>query len=130
MKQTLLQEKYPVFTLELGKDETTGSSVDAIIEFLKARIDEAPEAVYIGVFDHYAHTQSLPQGEIAPEILDAKNLIFCFGIKLPSPAVLALRPRSIGVAELADRFVVTFMEAPMPAANQAMENWVKALKNR
>lgn len=130
MKQTLFQEKYPVFTLELGKDETTGTSVDAIIDYLKARIAEHPAAVYIGVFDHYAHTKSLPGGEIAPELLDAKNLIFCFGTKLPNPGVLAVRPRSIGIAELADKFIITFMEAPMPHANQAMEAWVKALKNK
>jgi len=130
MKLSLFQEKYPVFTVELSKDETTGTSVDAIIEFLKARIDETPDAVFIAVFDHYAHTKSLPEGEIAPDILDAKNLIFCFGVKLPNPAVLAVRPRSIGIAEMADKFVITFMEAPMPRANQAMESWVKALKNK
>lgn len=130
MKQTLFQEKYPVFTLELGKEETSGTSVDAIIDFLKARISENPNAVFIGVFDHYAHTTSLPEGEIAPEILDAKNLLFCFGTKLPNPGVLAVRPRSIGIAELADKFIITFMEAPMPLANQAMESWVKALKNK
>lgn len=130
MKLSLFQEKYPVFTVELSKDETTGTSVDAIIEFLKARIDETPDAVFIAVFDHYAHTKSLPEGEIDPEILDAKNLIFCFGVKLPNPSVLAVRPRSIGIAELADKFVITFMEAPMPRANQAMETWVKALKNK
>lgn len=130
MKLSLFQEKYPVFTVELSKEETTGTSVDAIIEFLKARIDETPDAVFIAVFDHYAHTKSLPEGEIAPEILDAKNLLFCFGVKLPSPAVLAVRPRSIGIAEMADKFVITFMEAPMPRANQAMESWVEALKNK
>lgn len=130
MKQTLFQEKYPVFTLELGKEETSGTSVDAIIDFLKARISENPNAVFIGVFDHYAHTKSLPEGEIAPEILDAKNLLFCFGTKLPNPGVLAVRPRSIGIAELADKFIITFMEAPMPLANQAMESWVKALKSK
>ena len=122
MKLSLFQEKYPVFTAELSKNEATGTSVDAIIDFFKA--------VYIGVFDHYTHTKSLPDGEIAPEILDAKNLIFCFGTKLPNPGVLAVRPRSIGIAELADKFIITFMEAPMPMANQAMESWVKALKNK
>lgn len=130
MKLSLLQEKYPVFTAELSKDETSGTSVDAIIDFFKARIAEHPAAVYIGVFDHYTHTKSLPDGEIAPEILDAKNLIFCFGTKLPNPGVLAVRPRSIGIAELADKFIITFMEAPMPMANQAMESWVEALKNK
>jgi hypothetical protein len=40
---------------------------------------------------------------------------------------MAVRPRSIGVVEKADRFVVPFLEAPMPLANAAMEGWVKAL---
>lgn len=130
MKQSLFQEKYPVFTLELNKDETSGTSVDAIIEYFKARIDENHDAKFIAVFDHYAHTKSLPEGEIAPEILDAKNLIFCFGVKIPTPGVLAVRPRSIGVVELADKFIITFMEAPMPRANNAMESWAKGLKNK
>lgn len=43
---------------------------------------------------------------------------------------MAVRPRSIGVVDLGDRFVVTFMEAPMPPANEAMEAWAKSLRNR
>jgi hypothetical protein len=39
---------------------------------------------------------------------------------------MAVRPRSIGVVEKADRFVITFLEAPMPLANAAMDGWVKA----
>jgi hypothetical protein len=61
---------------------------------------------------------------------DAKNLVFCFGIKLPNPAVMAVRPRSIGVTQTARGFVVNFMEAPMPKANTAMEAWALSLKNR
>ena len=81
------------------------------------------------MFDHYSHTSSLPEGEIAPEIKDAKNLVFCFGIKLPGPQVMAVRPRSIGVTELEDKFIVNFMEAPMPIANTTMEAWAKSIKN-
>ena len=40
---------------------------------------------------------------------------------------LAVRPRSIGVAEMADSFVVSFLEAPNPEANAAMESWVKGI---
>lgn len=130
MKNTLLNETYPVFSLELGKDETRLSSVDAIIDYLTVKVGEHPVAQFIAVFDHYAHTRSLPEGEIAPAITAAKNLVFCFGTKLPSPQVMAVRPRSIGVADIGDRFVITFMEAPMPPANQAMESWVLSLRNR
>jgi len=127
MKQSLFQEKYPVFTLELEKSETPCRSVDEIIDRLKGEVEADPHTTFIAVFDHYAHTRSLPDGEIAPEIRAAKNLVFCFGIKLPGPQVMAVRPRSIGVTELEERFIINFMEAPMPIANTKMERWVKAL---
>ncbi len=130
MKQSTLQEKYPIYTLELEKSETTFAGVDAILDCLKAQIDAHPVATFIATFDHYAHTQGLAEGEIAPEILDAKLIVFCFGSKLPAPGVMAVRPRSIGVTELADRFVINFLEAPMPLANDAMESWAKSLRNR
>ena len=129
MKQTMLQEKYPVFVAEIGKDETTCRTIDDIVEHLKARIAENKKVQFFGVFDHYAHTQRIG-GEIAAGIQAAVDVIFCFGFALPNPQVLAVRPRSIGVADLGDRFVASFMEAPMPPANQAMESWVKGLRNR
>lgn len=130
MKQTMLQEKYPVFTLELDKQETSHTSVDGIIEYLKGKVEEHPVARFIAVFDHYTHTDGLENGEIAENIKDAKNLVFCFGIKLPNPDVMAVRPRSIGVTDLGDKFVINFMEPPMPVATEAMESWVKSLKDK
>lgn len=127
MKQTMLQEKYPVYTLELTKSETKHKDCDEIIAFLKARVDEHKVACYIAEFDHYAHTSTLEEGEIQEGIIAAKNIVFCFGIKLPKPEMMAVRPRSIGVVEYEDRFVISFLEAPMPIANQAMESWAKAI---
>jgi len=66
-------------------------------------------------------------GEVNKDIKAAKNLICCFGKVLPKPEVLAVRPRSIGVAELESAFVISFLEAPNPDANKAMESWVKGL---
>jgi len=129
LKQITVLEKYPVFTLEVGKNETSYKNVDAILAYLKEKIDTHPVAVYIGEFDHYAHTNSLSEGEIAEDIKDAKNIICCFGKKLPKPVVLAVRPRSIGVADMGDGFVVSFLEAPNPEANSAMEDWVKSIVN-
>ena len=129
MKQTLLQEKYPVYTLEVSKSETRYPDVDAIIDYLRDCVETHDIAALIGEFDHYAHTKALPMGEIAEEIQAAKHLVFCFGTKLPNAQVMAVRPRSIGVADLGDRFVLSFLEAPMPLANDAMEGWVKALVN-
>ena len=57
-------------------------------------------------------------------------MIFCFGFALPNPQVLAMRPRSIGVADLGGKFVLSFMEAPMKPANEAMEALVKGLRDK
>ena len=54
------------------------------------------------MFNHYSHTNGLEGGEIADEIIDAKNVLFCFGTKLPKAEMLSLRPHSIGIAETTD----------------------------
>lgn len=130
MKQTLLQERYPIYCLELDRSETSYGSVDEIMDYLKGCIEGHEAACFIADFDHYAHTRSLPQGSIGEGILAARNLVFCFGIALPDAHLLAVRPRSIGVAEITEGFLITFMEAPMPVANTAMETWTKGLRNR
>jgi hypothetical protein len=130
MKQITVMEKYPVYTIRIDKSETSYQNVDEVLAYLKEQIEAHPIATYIGQFDHYAHTASLESGEISEDIKDAKNLICCFGKVLPKPEVLAVRPRSIGVAEMEDAFVVSFLEAPNPDANTAMEQWVKRLANQ
>lgn len=130
MKQTLLQEKYPIYILGLDKEETSYRNVDDIIAYFRQKIELHPGAVLIGEFDNYAHTSSLPEGKIDEEITAAKNIVFCFGKKLMNPEILAVRPRSIGVIEMNDHFVISFLEAPNPVANDAMESWTLALKNR
>ena len=127
MQQMTVLEKYPVYSMEITKDEMTYKSVDEILAYLKKQIETHPIAIYIGEFDHYTHTSSLAEGKISDAIKNAKNIICCFGKELPKPEVLAVRPRSIGVAEMADSFVVSFLEAPNPAANAAMESWVKGI---
>lgn len=129
MKQKILMEKYPVFELEIGFNESSFKSVDEVFGFLKSKIDEHPVAKYITIFDHYTHTKSLADGSLSEDIKDAKNIIFCFGKELPKPEMLAIRPRSIGVAQMSDKFVVSFMEAPNPVANSAMESWAKGIAN-
>ncbi len=128
MKQTLLLEKYPVYSLQVGKQETTKRSIDEIVDYFKRHIESHPVARFIAVFDHYAHTRGLADGFIDDEILDARDVIFCFGLAIPGPEVMAVRPRSIGVVERESDYVISFMEAPMPMANSAMEAWAKGLK--
>lgn len=126
MKQKVFKEKYPIYCLEFTKEESKFDSVPGILDFLQSQVENHPKAAFIARFDHYSHTQSI-DGEINPEIKDAQNLILCFGMQLPSADPVAVRPRSIGATDLGDRFVVNFMEAPNPIANDVMEGWVKRL---
>jgi hypothetical protein len=127
MRLSIFKEKYPVYSYEIAKNETTKQSVDEIIAYYKEKIDAHPVATYIATFDHYTHTSSLAEHHIHPEIKDVKNIIFCFGAEIPTTKVAAVRPRSIGVSEMEDRFVIDFMEAPNEKANEFMQAWTKAL---
>jgi hypothetical protein len=129
MKQLHFQEKYPITVVDVAKSETRFETVDAIAGYFRTCMANTPRVAYIGTFDHLAHTRAIG-GEINPGIQAAVNVLFCFGHALPNPQVLAVRPRSIGIADLGDRFVVSFMDAPMKPANDAMQAWALALKNR
>jgi len=127
MKEITVLEKYPVLTIEISKKETKYKNIDEIFAYFKMQIEVHPIATYIGEFDHYKHTTGLKEGKMSEKILDAKNLLCCFGKVLPKPEVLAVRPRSIGVAEMKESFVISFMEAPNPDANTAMKKWVEGI---
>jgi hypothetical protein len=127
MKKTIFMDKYPVYTLELDKKEVAQTTVNQIIEYFKEKIDTHKIAQFIAVFDHYTHTKNL-NGEIAPQILDAQNIVFCFGPAIPNTKILAARPRSIGIAELKDKFIIEFIEAPKEQLHELMESWAKSLK--
>ncbi len=128
MKQTVLRESFPVYVLEIDREETPFESVDAVCGYFRDCIEAHPSAVFIADFDHLRHTRSLPDGRVGEGIRAARNLVFCFGITLPNPQALAMRPRSIGIAETDDGFVITFIESPMPVANAAMEDWALRLR--
>lgn len=129
MRQYMLMEKYPVFDLTIPMAETSCASLDDVVAKLREKIDAHPKAAHIATFDHYAHTQSIG-GSIDASIKGAKNIVFCFGVALPNAHVLAVRPRSIGVADLGDAFHITFLEPPMEMATKEMEAWCKALADR
>jgi hypothetical protein len=129
MKQSILMEKYPIFDMDLDKGETSCDSVDAVITALKEKIDAHPKVAFIGIFDHYSHTKSI-DGAIAETIKDAKNILFCFGVALPNPHVLSVRPRSIGVADMGNHFHISFLEPPMEMATKEMENWCRGLMDK
>ena len=128
MKQVTFKEKYPIWTIEFKKDEIKQKSVSEILEYFKTKIDAHPVATFIATFDHYTHTRSLSEHSINPDIKDIQNIIFCFGKEIPVSKVAAVRPRSIGVCEMPDSFIIEFMEAPNETANSFMEEWAKSLK--
>lgn len=130
MQQSFTREAYALFSLEIGKSETTFTSVGQILDYFKSCVEADPIATFIAIFDHYAHTRELPNGQIHDDIQAAGNIIFCFGLTLPTPQAMAVRPRSIGVVELPEKFYITFLEAPMPVANTAMEHWARSIQNR
>ena len=127
MKKTIFMDKYPVYSLELLKTEVEVKNVPEITEYFKTKIEAHPIAKFIAIFDHYTHTKSL-DGPMLDGLQDAQNIIFCFGPAIPSTKILAARPRSIGVCELEDRFVIDFLEAPKEQLHDLMESWAKALK--
>jgi hypothetical protein len=57
-------------------------------------------------------------------MISGKILLFCFGQNLPKPQAMAVRPRNIAIAEFEDKFVVSFLEAPMEKANTKKINWI------
>jgi hypothetical protein len=129
MKQKIFKDKYHIFEIEYKKSELNFKNIDEIISALKSKIDEHPVLAFIAIFDQYKHTSSLKDSEINPKIKAAKNIVFCFGKELPTPEVLAVRPRSIGVCETQDSFILNFLEAPNEMANKTMEEFVKSLAN-
>jgi hypothetical protein len=127
MKRTILLDTHPMYSCEILKKETTKQNTNDIIEHFKRKIEENPEAGFITVFDHYQHTQSLG-GEILENIIDAKNLIFCFGHTIKNMEILAFRPKSIAICETEESFVLEFLETPRPEVNAWMQSWIEEIK--
>ena len=128
MEKILLMEKYPVYIKEIKKSETSFRSCDEIINYLKESIKNHKIATFIAIFDHLSHTKSLKEGKVDEDMIAAKDIVFCFGKELLKAQVLGVRPRSIGVCEYEDRFIISFMEAPNPEGNASMIEWVENLK--
>lgn len=126
MKKTILMDKYPIFSLELLKEEVEVKNAQEVVTYFKEKIETHPIATFITVFDHYAHTRNL-DGKILEGLIDAQNVLFCFGSAIPNTKILAVRPRSIGICEFNDKFVIDFLEVPNEELHELMENWAKAL---
>ena len=64
----------------------------------------------------------------ADEINAAKHVLFCVANAIPNPLIAAVRPRAVSVVELADKFVISYLEAPVEQVNQVMADWVGSLR--
>jgi len=123
MEFEIFKEKFPIYTATKPKTK----SMDEVIAYFKEKIDAHPVAVFITVFDHYAHTSAKENAVIAEGIEDVKNVVFCFGKEIPNAKVPAVRPRSIAITQTQDSFIIALMEAPNEALTQTMIEWVKEL---
>ncbi len=129
MEKINYKKKYPVYVKKVKKEECKLKHGDEICMSIIEEINRHPFAMYIGIFDHFTHTKSIHNCEIAENIQDAKNILFCFGKKLPEPEILAARPRSIGVCETKTHFVISFLEAPNQELTKLMVKWIEKLLN-
>ncbi len=126
MEKTLFLDQYPIHTLTLKKEGLRYQHMSQIVDYFKEKINTDPVAHFIAIFDHYAHTKALG-GEMMEGLKDVQNVIFCFGKAIPNTKIVAVRPRSIGICEFEDRFVIEFMEAPKEEIHTVMQLWTKAL---
>jgi len=126
MTRSILLDTHPMYAIEILKSETDVSNISEIVKYFKVKIEENSEAVFITVFDHYAHTKQL-NGKILDTTLDAKNLIFCFGHTIKNIEILAFRPKSIAMIETQNSFILEFLETPRPEVNAWMQSWIKGL---
>ncbi len=128
MEKMIFMDKYPIYETIISKANTQYKSVESVMDYLKAKIENDSVAAYIAQFDPYAHTLSLG-GEIDPTIIEAKEIIFCFGQKLPNATIVAVRPRAIGIVDRGEDLVINFMEAPNEPSTNTMIAWIEELKN-
>ncbi len=126
MTKSNFLDKFPVLSLEVAKANSKFNSTHEIVEFFKSKIESHPVASFIAVFDHFSHTKKLG-GAMVDGLIDAKNVVFCFGQAIPTTKILALRPRSIGISEFNDKFAIDFMEAPKEDLTLLMQEWAKEI---
>lgn len=128
MKSILLKEKYPIYTLEIFKNEIKYKDINSIIKFLKNKIEENPVATFIAEFDQLAHSRA-NNGTAQEGMINAKNIIFCLGIDIPSSKVMAVKPRAIGISEFEEHFELGILEVPNEEGHITLQNWIKDIQN-
>ena len=129
MKQVQMLDKFPVYTMDILKTETLYKTADEILEALISKIESHPTGSIISIFDHYGHVDAQKDSVIDSSILDSKSIIFCLASAIPNAMIGALRPRTIAINELEDKYVLNFLEAPMEGPTKIMQEWVTGIKN-
>lgn len=127
MQRITVEGRHPVWVEEIAKADTPWRDVDEIAAVLQARIHRHDGSAFIGVFDHYG--LNLRIGEALPFAMqDAKAILFCPGTRLLNPVLLALCPCAVGVADMGNRFVISFPDAPLVSLTETLAQWVEYLR--
>ncbi|MDD5404621.1 MAG: hypothetical protein PHZ14_08815 [Sulfuricella sp.] len=127
MQRITVDGHYPVWVEEIAKADTPWHDVDEVAAALSAGIRHQAGVALIGVFDHYG--LNLRVGASLPlDMQDAKMVLFCPGARLLRPEGVALCPRAIGVADMGNRFVISFLEAATAASTETLALWVEELR--
>ena len=128
MNRIQLLDKYPVFVEEIAKSDTDCAGVDDVVARLHAKVQAHAGASEIAVFDHLAHVRAQADGKVAEGIRASKHLLFCLSNAIPNALICAVRPRAVSIVETDDRFVISWLEAPVEAPNQVIAGWVESLR--
>ena len=124
MEKILSKNRYPIYKKVILKLSTHRKNIEDIVTFLENQIKNDDLATYITTYNHYQDLKA-KKSLIIDDIVEAKNIIFCFGSKLPNVEISAIRPRSFGIVETKDSFVISFLEAPGENGNKKMKKWVE-----
>ncbi len=130
MKHQIIDRTYSVFSKSIPKSRTSFQSAREIEDYMISRIEEHPIAAYITTFDHYKHTSGLENGMIPGYIHASLHVLCCFGMAIPSPEYMAVKPMAIAIVETDDEFVLSFEQAPAPSVQRSMQNWVEGVEDR
>lgn len=120
------EDGYPLWVEEIAKADTPWRDVDDIVAVLRQDIQGQGGAASIGVFDLYG--LNLRLGEALPVAMqDAKVFLFCPGAKLLNPVLVALCPSVVGVADMGNRFVISFLDASRVSSTEPLAQWLDNL---
>jgi len=127
MQRITLEGGYPAWVEEIAKADTPWRDVDEIAAVLQGRIRRHSGSAFIGVFDHYGLNLRV-SAALPLDMQDAKTILFCPGTKLLDPLLLALSPCAIGVADMGNRFVISFLDSPVIFPTETLNQWVDNLR--